>query len=61
MKGCWELHTEGYWTPVPDNAQAVKKMTVESRHLCYKNPMCSSHNGVRWNPEKEYKPEPDFG
>ena len=61
MKGRWELFTDGYWNPVPDNAQAVVRMSTPSRHGCYKNPMCSSSDGLRWNPDKQYEPELDIG
>lgn len=60
--GRWELFTEGYWHPVPDNAQAVVSMNSNERFLCHKNPMVYDRtNRVRWNPDAEYESEPDLG
>lgn len=58
--GRWELHTDDRgWIPVADNARAVTKMSAESRHLCYRNPMCPSYTGVRWNDKKEFVRDPE--
>jgi hypothetical protein len=56
LKGRWECWLTGYWKPVAEGSQVVKRMPLKVRHGCLKNPMVGSsgQDVMRWNPDEEF-------